>query len=390
MSSYSFISCLSLKNGVLIWCLHMNKSEKESILEKYYFNAKNVGAYMGPQKVFSELNKKYPGLISLYFIKKWLNNQDAYSLQKQPRYRYKTVEVRVSGVGEQLDMDLLSMMNLADDNDGVKYLLFAIDVFSRKIWVKPLKNKTAKSVLSALKGILDEVTPKKIRSDKGSEFANRWFKKFCKDRDIYCFTTNNPAKANYVERVQRTIKTALYRMMRHQRKYRYIDELDDIVASYNASPHRSLGNLAPNDVNKKNEANVWAHLYLKKRTLRKSKPSFKFNIGDFVRISFLKQPFQRAYQEHYTTEVFKVSNRLLKQGHPMYRLKDLKNEKIKGMFYGSELQKVDKDENSLWFIKIIITKRQRNGKLQYFVKWHGFDNSFSSWIDANEVKDTTV
>ena len=97
----------------------MNKSEKESILEKYYFNAKNSGAFMGPQKVFYELNKKCPGLISLNFTKKWLN--DAYSLQKQARYRYKTAEVRVSGVGEQLDMDLLSMMNLADDNDGLKY-----------------------------------------------------------------------------------------------------------------------------------------------------------------------------------------------------------------------------------------------------------------------------
>ena len=343
---------------------------------------------MGPQKVFIELNKKYPGLISLNFIKTWLNNQDAYSLQKQPRHRYKTAQVRVSAIGEQLDIDLLSMMNLAEDNDGVKYLLFAIDVFSRKIWVRPLKNKTAKIVLSAMKDILEEVKPKKIRSDKGSEFANQWFKKFCKDRDIYCFTTNNPAKANYVERVQRTIKTALYRMMRHQRNYRYIDKLNEIVVNYNASPHRSLNYLAPNDVNKENEADVWAHLYLKKRAPRKSKPNFKFKLGDFVRISFLKQPFRRAYQEQFTTEVFRVSNRLLKQGIPMYKLQDLKNEKIKGMFYTNELQKVDKDENSLWFIEKILKKRKRNAKLQYFVKWQGFDKSFSSWIDANEVKDT--
>ena len=76
----------------------------------------------------------------------------------------------------------------------------------------------------------------------------------------------------------------------------------------------------------------------------------------------------------------------------MSKLQDLQNEKIKGMFYTNELQKVDKDENSLWFIEKILKKKKkkkkRKGKLQYFVKWQGFDDSFSSWTDASEVKDT--
>ena len=87
-----------------------------------------------------------------------------------------------------------------------------------------------------------------------------------------------------------------------------------------------------------------------------------------------------------------MSNRLLKHGIPMYKLQNLKNEKIKGMFYTNELRKVDKDENSLWFIEKIIKKKKkkkRKGKLQYFVKWQGFDDSFSRWIDASKVKDTT-
>ena len=300
-----------------------------------------------------------------------MNNQDAYSLQKQPRFRYKTAEVRVSGIGEQMDMDLLSMMNLADDNDGVKLLLFAIDVFSRKICVKTLKNKTAKLVLSAVKRILDEVTPKKIRPDKRSEFANRWFKKFYRYRGFDCFTTNNPAKANnYVERVQRTIETALYRMMHHQRNYRYNDKLDDIVVNYNVSPHRSLENLAPNDVDKKHEAKFWAQLYLKNRTLRKSKPSFTFSVGDFVRISFLKQLFQRAYQEHYTTEVFKVSGRLLKQGLPMYRLQDLKMRKSKVCFMVVNYRKSTKTKTVYGLLGKKKKKKLENEsiKLQYFVK----------------------
>ena len=85
---------------------------------------------------------------------------------------------------------------------------------------------------------------------------------------------------------------------------------------------------------------------MKKRSPRKVKPTFKFKLGDLVRISFLEQPFRRVYQEQFISEVFRVSNRLLKQGIPMYKLEELKDEKIKGMFYTNELQKVDKDENS--------------------------------------------
>jgi hypothetical protein len=87
--------------------------------------------------------------------------------------------------------------------------------------------------------------------------------------------------------------------------------------------------------------------------------------------------------------VFKVVGRLLKQGIPMYKLIDLNAEIIVGLFYTAELQKVNKDENSLWFIERILKKRKKNKKLQYFVEWQGFPKTFNSWIDADDVKDVT-
>ena len=72
----------------------------------------------------------------------------------------------------------------------------------------------------------------------------------------------------------------------------------------------------------------------------------------------------------------------------MYLLKDLKDENVKGLFYSSELQKVDKDENSLWFIGRILRRRKRKKKVEFLVKWQGFPDTFNSWVDANDVKDT--
>ena len=134
---------------------------------------------------------------------------------------------------------------------------------------------------------------------------------------------------------------------------------------------------------------MWAQMYLKKSSKVISKPTFQFNKGDLVRISFTKQPFQRAYQEQFTTEVFKVVGRIFKQAIPMYKLNDLKGDIIHGLFYTAELQKVNKDENSLWFIERILKTRKRKNKKQYFVEWHGFPKAFNSWVDATDVENVS-
>lgn len=67
-------------------------------------------------------------------------------------------------------------------------------------------------------------------------------------------------------------------------------------------------------------------------------------------------------------------------------MKDLLNQDVKGNFYESELQKVDKDEDSLWFIEKQIRKRKRNGQVEVLVKFDGFDHRFNQWIPE---KDTT-
>ena len=368
--------------------IRMDKEQKETILSTYYYNDKNPGAFRGPRKLFLVLQKKYPGVFTLPFIRKWLNDQDSYSLLKEPRHRFKTAKVLVTSIDEQFDADLTSVENLKKYNDGVRFLLFIIDIFSRYLWVKPLHDKTAKSVLNAIKAVFSERKPLKLRTDGGSEFNNRYVKKYLKDNGIYYFTAQNTPKANYVERVQKTMKVMMYRMMRKNRSYRYLDQLQSLVHAYNSSSHSSLG-IAPKDVNKHNEADIFAYMYLRKPRKPRKKIQFRFKKGDLVRISHLKHPFRRSYQQQYTSEVFKISNRQIKNGIPMYSLKDLNNQTISSaLFYSSELQKVNKDEHSRWFIQDILKKRKRNGKLEYFVSWEGFPKSFNSWVSSDEVKET--
>ena len=66
------------------------------------------------------------------------------------------------------------VQNLAKENDGVNYLLVVIYVFSKYVWVRPMKNKTVHSLLEAFDSVLSEGRkPEKLRTDKGTEFPER-------------------------------------------------------------------------------------------------------------------------------------------------------------------------------------------------------------------------
>ena len=77
------------------------------------------------------------------------------------------------------------MQSLSKYNKGIKYLLCAIDLFSKYAWVVPIKDKKGVSIVDAFQKIISEGRKSnKIWTDKGSEFYNNSFKKWLKDNDI--------------------------------------------------------------------------------------------------------------------------------------------------------------------------------------------------------------
>ena len=83
------------------------------------------------------------------------------------------------------------MSNISKENDGVKYLLFVTDIFSRYLWIEPLKNKTGKEVVSGLKKIFSKGRKcRTFRVDRGKEFSNSHVMNYLKDEDVYFFKFN--------------------------------------------------------------------------------------------------------------------------------------------------------------------------------------------------------
>lgn len=127
---------------------------KKKLIEETYYDLSKSGAYLGSDKLYRVLKSKGISNIGKHTIRKWLHNQDDYSLRKEVRHSFRKARVIVSGIDDQFDMDLADVSNISDENNGIKYLLFVIDIFSKYLWVEPLKNKTAKDVVKALQNIL--------------------------------------------------------------------------------------------------------------------------------------------------------------------------------------------------------------------------------------------
>ena len=146
-------------------------------------------------------------------------------------------------------VDLADMQSLSRYNKGFKYLLCAIDLFSKYAWVIPIEDKKGTSIVTAFKKIISKRKPNKIWVDQGSEFYNNTFKDFLKINNIEMYSTFNEGKSVVAERFSRTLKNEIYKHMTAISKKVYIDVLNDIVIKYNNTVHRTT-KIKPIDVTK--------------------------------------------------------------------------------------------------------------------------------------------
>ena len=58
----------------------------------------------------------------------------------------------MNSIAEIWAADLIDMQAFSKDNNGIKYLLTVIDMFSKFAWIVPLKRKTGQEVANAFRG----------------------------------------------------------------------------------------------------------------------------------------------------------------------------------------------------------------------------------------------
>jgi transposase InsO family protein len=337
-------------------------------MEEAYYTVSKPDSYGSASGLRRQTNTN---LGSIY---KFLSRQDAYTLHRDIRRRFPRRKTLAFGIDDLWQADLIDLSSISRANDGFRYILTCIDVFSKFAQAVPLKTKTAAAVTDAFSSMIKNRKAYYLQTDKGTEFLNATFQKLLKDNGIKHYTSeNDDIKCAIVERWHRTILAKLYRYFTYRNTTRYIDVLEDLVKSYNETYHSSI-KTAPFLVNVHNESDIRQRLYSKNLNTRKQP---KFQIGDTVRISGSRRAFAKGYRDKWTEEVFRIVK--IYQTDPLtYGLTDYLGESIKGKFYAQELQRVVKD---VFRIEKVLKTRRLGGKTQYYVKWLGYPDKFNSWTD---------
>ena len=267
-------------------------------------------------------------------VREVLEKDLGYTLHKQRGRRFPTLPVLVFNIDQQWVADLVEVQNISKYNKGMRYLLMVIDAFSKYAWVEPIKTKTGKVVTEAFEKILKRAKGRKpinLQTDAGKEFYNSTFAALMKQKNIHHFSTSGDAKASIVERFNRTFKD-------------YLPVLPDLVKGYNASYHHTIG-MAPNQVNLKNEKEVWDRMYGKRLSKKTQKGSLK--VKDSVRLNKKFRPFKKGYLPGWTEEVF-VVQLVLPGVVPTYKIGEFDGTLLKGTFYEQDLQKVNVSKDDLF------------------------------------------
>ncbi|XP_046750535.1 uncharacterized protein LOC124413798 [Diprion similis] len=186
-------------------------------------------------------------------------------LHKPARRNYPRRRVDVRGIDETRQADLVDMMSYAGQNKGYKYMLTVIDILSKYAWAVPIRSKSGDDVTKAMKSVLTQGrVPKKLHVDRGTEFYNSKFGSLMSCYGIKLYSTYSNLEAS-------------------------------ILSAYNNTKHRTI-RMKPSDVTVANER--------------------LFKTGDKVRISKFKNVSEKGYTPNWTTEIFTISQELLKVEHP--------------------------------------------------------------------------
>ena len=102
-----------------------------------------TGSFGGVDKLQRYARKRRKEVVD-YFA-----TQDAYTLHKPTRHRFARRRTYSKGIGDLYLIDLADLSNLSTYNDGYRYLLNCIFVFTKRAWSMPLKTKTGREVSNA-------------------------------------------------------------------------------------------------------------------------------------------------------------------------------------------------------------------------------------------------
>jgi transposase InsO family protein len=284
----------------------MDKEAKDKILNNLYYE-KHMK--IGRDKLFDYIRNTLNNTnISRRYIMDWLKHQQVHQIYTAKKKQTNIRPIITSKVGSIIAIDLIDFSNKPSAGN-FRYILNMVDTFSRKVWLRALKEKTIVNVNRELVKVLKEIKDdghnvRVLQSDSGNEFKQLELEPGIKHLTSRPYT---PQQNAIVERSNGTVKRILNKILYDEGKKdwkRYLPVIEDV---YNSTLNR-ITKKSPNEAyNLSEEQQVDQHDRLKNEAAK----SFKeidtvLEVGDFVRIVNETGKIKSKGQPIYSLDIYKV------------------------------------------------------------------------------------
>jgi len=300
-----------------------------------------------------------------------------------------TTDVLEDNITHQIDL-----MKLPDD-DGYEYCLVVVDLHSRMLGAEPLKVKDAQTVADALLSIYKRSKylklPQNLESDQGTEFKGEFKKLFLKKgvRMVYkmpgrhrsqaMVETYNGILAKYL--LKRQLATEIH-MEGEELNGDWVEDLPKLVLLLNEIRILKDKSKLSKREKERNEASHNGQTPVGEGSALQLIP-----LGAEVRRQLDEPRDVQGSKQHgkfrkadirWSQEKYKVVQYSFRPNQPpMYMLDGIKN----ASFTKNQLQIVSANEKkpavetiNRFIVEKLLSKRVLRGKVQYEVKWKGYNN----------------
>jgi hypothetical protein len=351
-------------------------------------------AFAGLEKVYRHYNKTLPRKL----VKHMLTEVYAYGLHRKYKKPSQRTPYLVLWPREQVHSDLAAMTMykgrwLPDVNDGVHFFMLTIDIFTKRVWLRPQRSKSAEDTLIALRDTFQAVEATGPRTqvgsivfDSGLEYRNQQVTRFLQNKGVRIMKVDTTqVKAAFAERAIGSIKAIIYAYMTQYETYRWVDRLPQFEATYNNRLHRSIQCTPMEAEDPANLQRVklqlmknYSRMLLRENVSRKS----VLPVGTLVRIQRHKRDtFARGFHTAAFIELFEVVEVVSRHAVTMYKVRQVGTDRVlPRTLYRSELTPVSMEE---YRISEILDHRVIQGRLYYLVRWTWFNDD--SWVAAEHV-----
>jgi transposase InsO family protein len=215
-------------------------TENKGQLLQQIYNDDRRGLSLGLNKFYQQIELSYIGITKIE-CQNWLKKMGNYQISRTPKKNINKPVIAKS-CNQRWQLDTIHLLNYP--NNGYKYILSVIDIFSKYVFARALKNLRSETVMGAFHSIIHQdcngLYPYIVQSDNGSEFADAFHQYLLTHNVKHIYSLpSTPTSNAYIERCNLELRRRIKAGFIKYNNFLWRVHLPDYVKNINNQPNRN-------------------------------------------------------------------------------------------------------------------------------------------------------